>query len=294
MEPVIVFGQFEIPLVRNLSLVRIDRLLTGEIKMKKLVVALTALAAFTGSAVAADMAPRYSKAPPPAPVAVANWTGCYIGGGGGYGLWNQENTEYTDPGRVQVTATTTAGGRGYFGTVQGGCDYQFPVGSWNMVIGAFGDYDFSSLKGQLQSPGGAAFGTEKMSSAWSGGGRIGLLVTPSLLTYFSAGYTEATFDRVDFFNNAPPFATANVYLNKRTYKGYFIGAGDEYALSFLPGLFWKTEYRFSQFDLRTDPFLNSITNTSIGFADDSKKYVHTVRSELVYRFNWGGPVVAKY
>lgn len=27
---------------------------------------------------------------------------------------------------------------------------------------------------------------------------------------------------------------------------------------------------------------------------DSKKWVQTVRSELVYRFNWGGPVVAKY
>ena len=34
--------------------------------MKKLVLALTALAALTGSAMAADMAPRtYTKAPPP-------------------------------------------------------------------------------------------------------------------------------------------------------------------------------------------------------------------------------------
>ena len=39
-----------------------------------------------GSANAADLpmpAPVY-KAPPPAPV--YNWTGCYIGGGGGYAL----------------------------------------------------------------------------------------------------------------------------------------------------------------------------------------------------------------
>ena len=54
--------------------------------MKKLVVALTAMAAFTGSAVAADLPARYSKAP--APVAPAyNWTGFYIFGGGGGGLW---------------------------------------------------------------------------------------------------------------------------------------------------------------------------------------------------------------
>ena len=62
--------------------------------MKKLVIALTAAAAFSAPALAADMAPRtYSKAPPP-PMAVASWTGCYVAGGGGYGLWNQENTAY--------------------------------------------------------------------------------------------------------------------------------------------------------------------------------------------------------
>ena len=44
--------------------------------------------------------------------------------------------------------TVTNGGRGWFGTVQGGCDYQFagPYGNW--VIGAFGDYDFSNIHGQ--------------------------------------------------------------------------------------------------------------------------------------------------
>jgi outer membrane immunogenic protein len=45
--------------------------------MKKLVLALTAVAAFTGSASAADLAARpYTKAP--APVAASyNWTGFY-------------------------------------------------------------------------------------------------------------------------------------------------------------------------------------------------------------------------
>ena len=139
--------------------------------------------------------------------------------------------------------TATAGGRGYFGTVQGGCDYQFGLGSYNLVVGAFGDYDFSSLKGKLNPPGSPLIGDEKMSSAWSVGGRAGWLVTPNLLTYFSAGYTEAAFDRVNFtFNSAPGIGLpADLFMGNRTYKGYFIGAGDEYALSFLPGLFWKTE-----------------------------------------------------
>src|ERR1700704_300032 len=79
--------------------------------MKKLMLALIAAAAFTGSAVAADLPARaYSK--PPAPVAYApSWTGCYVGGGGGYGLWNQENTFFANgPPRTQITQTTTEGG----------------------------------------------------------------------------------------------------------------------------------------------------------------------------------------
>jgi len=273
--------------------------------MKKLALALTATAAFTGSAFAADMAPRaYTKAPAPM-VAVANWTGCYVGGGGGYGMFNQENTGYqenTTP-RTRVTETVTTGGRGYFGTVQGGCDYQFALGTYNLVIGAFGDYDFASLKGNHSPPGFNSLtespdlvAQEKMSSAWSVGGRIGWLVTPSLLTYFSGGYTEAKFDSQNYTNlNGPPFGVLqNVYTPGQTYKGYFIGAGDEYALSFLPGLFWKTEYRFSEFDTKTNPILSTTTNLPTIYSEDSKKFVHTVRSELVYRFNWGGPLVAKY
>ena len=273
--------------------------------MKKLVLALSAIAAFTGSAIAADLPARtYSKAP--AMVApVATWTGCYIGGGGGYGLWDQENTNFDDltTPRTQTSATTSAGGRGYFGTVQAGCDYQFGAAGQQFVIGAFGDYDFDSIKGSHETPFfvnpqfgfGSATASEKMSSAWSVGGRAGWLVTPNLLTYFSAGYTEATFDRQNFFGNIPGGAALNFFLDKATYNGWFLGAGDEYALSFVPGLFWKTEYRVSEYGTKTLPYLNATTGLpSEGASVDSHKWVQTVRSELVYRFNWGGPVVAKY
>ena len=283
--------------------------------MKKIVMTLTAVAAMTGSAFAADMAPRtYAKAAP-MPVAVANWTGCYLGGGGGYGMWNQENTGYDNgvgtgplavaPVRTRITETATTGGRGYFGTVQGGCDYQFSLGTWQMVVGGFADYDFADIKGQLTLPQSNLYGREKLTDKWAVGGRIGVLVTPQLLTYFSAGYTEAKFDQtnLNLFGGAPPVLIpgAGSYLGSRWYKGYFVGAGDEYALSFLPGLFWKTEYRFSQYDgVRNDLRFSGIVNPNgaagglTGQSLDSRKYDHTIRSELVYRFNWGGAVVAKY
>jgi len=262
--------------------------------MKKLVLALTAAAAFTGSAVAADLPARtYSKAP--APVAYApSWTGCYVGGGGGYGLWNQENTVFdtTTVPRTQFSQTTTEGGRGWFGTVQGGCDYQFAAAGTNFVVGAFGDYDFSGLKANV-SPFISLIGQEKMSSAWSVGGRVGWVALPGLLTYFSGGYTEATFDQVNLSLVSFPPSPTILSFDKRTYKGWFLGAGDEYALNFLPGLFWKTEYRFSEFDVGTN-VVRDPTGTPNGAVIDSKKFVHTVRSELTYHFNWGGPLVAKY
>ena len=62
----------------------------------------------------------------------------------------------------------------------------------------------------------------------------------------------------------------------------------------LPGLYWKTEYRFSEYDVATNRNYATVNNVLTGFSYDSKKYDHMVRSELVYRFNMGGPVVAKY
>ena len=194
-----------------------------------------------------------------------------MGAGGGYGMWDQENTLFTSVApRTQITDTFTAGGRGYFGTVQGGCDYQFGGMGRQFLVGAFGDYDFSSFTGKLDPPGIGIVGDEKMSSAWSVGGRVGWVVVPRFLTYFSAGYTEATFDRTNFtVIGGPPFGVAaGLFQDRRTYRGYFVGAGDEYALGFLPGLFWKTEYRFSEFNTASNPIRDVVTGLAPAGSDD--------------------------
>jgi outer membrane immunogenic protein len=273
--------------------------------MKNIFTALTVFAAFTAPAFAADMAP-YTKAPVAPPVPVVNWTGCYIAGGGGYGLWNQENALFDNRTavRTQLVAETTAGGRGWFGTVGGGCDYQMPLGNWNVVVGAFGDYDWAGMKGRVAVPFAGAFdyGYEKLDTQWSVGGRVGALVSPSLLVYLSAGYTEAHFTGFNFLNgaaaNGPIGAPTAFYISGQTYKGWFIGSGYEYALNFLPGLFWKTEYRFSDLDTQSNPVrvlaTGALAGGGAGLDYDSHKYVQTIRSELVYRFNWGGSAVPRY
>ncbi len=135
-----------------------------------------------------------------------------------------------------------------------------------------------------------------MGSQWAVGGRVGLLVTPQLLTYFSAGYTEATFDPVSptWFNTAPPQVLTGAYVAGQTYKGWFLGSGLEYSLGWAPGLTLKTEYRLSEFDVATNRSYFNGTNIFTGIEYDSKKYVQTVTTSLVYKFNFGGPVAAKY
>lgn len=264
--------------------------------MKKVLLALTALAAFTGSAAAADLGARpYTKAP--AVVApVASWTGCYIGAGGGGAYTMNDHNEFVTATGLPASANVTTGARGWFGTVGAGCDYQVD----RFVFGLFGDYDFMDVKGDIAYDGQRApmsTGSQKQDWQWSVGGRVGYVIVPQLMTYFSGGYTQAHWKSTDLFpfGGAVPFFT----LPGATKGGWFIGAGDEYALSFLPGLFWKTEYRYSEFD-RANVGVNFSAavappgNIPSGFSMSEKFREHSVRSELVYRFNWGGPAVAKY
>jgi len=88
--------------------------------MKSLFAAsLTGLALLSGAALAADLPPAAPAYKAPAVVAPSySWTGCYIQGGGGYGMWNQDsNTELTT-GLVPLSVRTTFGGRGWYGLLE--------------------------------------------------------------------------------------------------------------------------------------------------------------------------------
>ena len=210
--------------------------------MKKLVLALAAAAAFTGSAVAADLPARTYKAPPP-PAPVANWTGCYIAGSVGYGMSDNEAGTgfFTAPGIAPfvVSAPHDNGGRGWLAGGGGGCDYQFGFGggggifgTGQFVIGFLGDYYWSDMRGNRGAPSLGNFftGQEKVDSQWAVGGRIGWLVNPNTLTYFSGGYTEATLTGVGNFST-PIVGFAGtplgISLPGRTVQGWFLGGGVE-------------------------------------------------------------------
>lgn len=247
--------------------------------MKTAIIAAAVLAAVAGSALAADIPMRAPvKGPAVVPRPVATWTGCYVGVGGGYGMWNQDHSNVNATGAAS-SGLVTSGGQGWFGTAQLGCDYQFGE-SW--VVGVFGDYDYASISGSFGDAQFALSGREKLSWQWAAGGRLGYLIYPQLLGFVSAGYTQAHFDQITL----SPFGggATNMYPSN-TYNGWFLGTGYEYRLAWLwPGLTWKTEYRFSDFS-QDRLQLQTIGGVPTGFSMDSKKYEQIIRSELVYRFD---------
>jgi outer membrane immunogenic protein len=101
---------------------------------------------------------------------VASWTGFYLGAGGGYGMFDSDHTSSLDG---FVLPQSTIGGKGWFGTVQVGGDYQFAE-RW--VVGAFGDFDFSDIKGTASELISTSKFPLNQRNAYAAGGRIGYLV----------------------------------------------------------------------------------------------------------------------
>jgi outer membrane immunogenic protein len=262
--------------------VRSERFITEDLKMKKLAIALTTVAAFTAPALAADMAAKAPMYQPPAPV--YSWTGFYIFGGGGGGLWNADSNVVAFPAGVAFTRDQRLGGSGWFGTVGAGYDWQF--GSW--VAGVFGDGQFGEIRGSLSDPFNGIEGREKLRDTWAAGVRLGYLVAPNVYSYFNAGYTGSEWSGVTLTSlvGGPTVATTTSFHR----DGWFVGGGFENSLNFFgitaPGWFMKTEYRSAFFDRITLPetfVVPGVAPSSVTF----KPWVQTISTSLVYRFNWG-------
>jgi outer membrane immunogenic protein len=264
-----------------------------------------ALATFVfGSASAADMRVKA----PPVPIVTPTWTGFYVGGGLGYGMYNLDTQWFAAGLPFTMPLTQTMGGRGWLGTVTVGADYQF---NDRIVAGVFADYDFSNIKGTIENQGAFSVGNMTQTAAWAIGARLGWLVSPDILTYVNAGYTQARFSSADMTLNErtfdPFFGSVVSNISAHTYSGFFVGGGVEAKLDglgpFGRGWSWRTEYRYANYqsatltDLCTNavacpgsPFVGVPAGTVLSTVS-IHPIVQTVRSELIYKFDWGGPVV---
>jgi outer membrane immunogenic protein len=200
---------------------------------------------------------------------VSNWTGFYANGGVGYGLYDAETTSNTAAGVCVLCNKVDHGGRGWLGEVGVGYDAQV---SDKIVIGAFFNYDFSDINGNINDGAGRT-GKTSNDSTWFVGARGGWLMTPEVLNYWSIGYTQTHFDAANL-GAAGTLASYDA-------GGWFIGGGLEVAMH--GGWFWRSEVRYSDYsnDVRSESGVAGPLNVNFD------PVVETATSEIVYKFNWG-------
>ncbi|MDB5502545.1 MAG: OmpA domain protein transrane region-containing protein [Tardiphaga sp.] len=237
--------------------------------MKNFLLGTVALIALTATASAADLAARpYTKAPAYVAAPIYNWTGFYIGGHVG-GAFSGNN------GFAGVSSSNNDGQ--FMGGVQGGYDYQFAP---NWVFGVEANYSWTGNNNNaivFPAPNAAYSFTSNLKGIGSVTGRVGYTWGPALL-YVKGGYAYADLNR----SVVGPTAIA-INGNK---DGYTVGAGLEYL--FTQNWSGKVEYQYYDFG-----------KTSFGTAPlvaygSTRNDEHTVKAGLNYRFNLGGPILAKY
>jgi outer membrane immunogenic protein len=181
-------------------------------------IASAALAASLVPAVAGDLGGHVMPSLPAAPAMVApatSWTGCFLGGGGG---WAVSKTEVSIPGFASLDGLGADGGTLFAGA---GCDVQMGA----VVLGAWGDYTWDQDHDVTLTVFGGSASTG-INERWAAGGRAGVLVGPSLV-YGLVGYTEADLDIGD-------------------HAGVVYGGGVELPIG--SGFSIKGEYRYSDLE----------------------------------------------
>ncbi len=226
------------------------------------------------------------------PASADDWTGVYIGIGGGMGAANHDLSLENGPGLPApafAAEFSGLGGDGGFFTLGVGVDYQ--VNS-KFVVGGFFDYDWADFDTSLAAslnfggPPLAAGADIEVEDMWSIGGRFGYLVSPSTLLFLTAGYTHA--DVSDLTANASfigPVTLASV----GDFDGYFIGGGAEMKIT--EAISIKGEYRYTDLDSEVISLLpgtgiGAIINNLVTTKLDPD--IQTARVSLNYRFGLGG------
>jgi outer membrane immunogenic protein len=317
--------------------------------LNKLLISSVAATAMIGTAFAADLpsrkAPPIAYAPPP----VFTWTGLYIGVNAG-GTWsgNRNASVATVPTFAlspavnafpvptsQAAALATSGifptrrNIGFIGGGQIGYNWQmasFLAGVEADIQGVVGSNSspqnnvnvVDALSG-LGFPGnfvvGSASVNNKVNYLGTVRGRLGFLVTPSLLLYGTGGLayggvssTTRIFGANTGFNlglccGNPTFAST--VTDSRMRVGFALGGGAEWM--FAPNWSVKAEYMY--YNLGSTTYLSGVNGVvaaggvlagttiySLSSISRVRFDGHIARVGLNYHFNWGapGPVVARY
>jgi outer membrane immunogenic protein len=251
-------------------------------RISKLILSVVAISAVVGvgAASAADMAPRYTKAPPITPP-VFSWTGCYIGGNAG-GL--AADKKWYDPTRGDFYEVNHDPS-GFVGGGQVGCNYQ----TGPFVFGIQADYDWTNASASSTPLPGSTFRTGQILGTSLRGlgsvtGRAGY-AWDRVLGYVKGGGAWVS-DRY-----SSTFATgvlASTASGDRA--GWTVGVGVEYM--FAPN--WSVFAEYDYYDFGTRRLSFTTPAAALDFNEDIKQTINLGKVGLNYHFNWVSPVVAKY
>jgi outer membrane immunogenic protein len=241
--------------------------------MKRLLLGLAMLAAFVGSAVAADLPARtYTKAPPWLAPAY-NWSGFYAGVNAGGGWGTTSWTFAVSPANYNHNiAGGMAGG-------QIGYNWQIDP-SW--LIGVEADGDWADIKGSTSCAAGIYVCSSEARALSSFRVRGGYVINTVLL-YGTAGGAYADSHYSALINGAPGAGTG--YFDSDRW-GYAAGAGIEWG--FAPNWSAKLEYMHYGF--------GAVTAQRPALGDGAPNLgldIDTVKAGVNYHFNMG-PLVARY
>jgi outer membrane immunogenic protein len=256
--------------------------------MNRLLAATAALLATVGvsSASAADLP---VKAPPVALPVPYSWTGCYIGVEGGANVGGSSHLAQSGTfAGTPITDRFDLSGGLAGGTV--GCNYQFS----NIVIGVEGDASWTNKTGSTSDL--APFNTNAISATsekWidTVRGRIGIVWWDRFFLYGTAGGAWAGTE-VNVSNPTVPFSVTD----SQQRNGWVAGVGGEWAFWTGPwgSLTFKVEYLHADFGTSryfVPPVVigtHTVVSRDVTLTDD------IVRAGLNWKFDWGGPVVARY
>jgi outer membrane immunogenic protein len=263
--------------------------------------------------VASEDAPGYVLPPPPP----LPWTGFYLGlnGGAVFGRSQNVNTTTLDAFNPPVGAFSASaassipvgGGIGFIGGGQIGYNQQFG----DFVIGAEADFHGTTAYGSAIAVGasydplsGAAPLTvttaqKSLQNLGTLRGRVGYLVTPTLLVYgtggFAYGQTNLNISRTSY-DTSGSYGSAFGTTSFMSFRdGWAAGGGLEWM--FWPE--WSAKLDYLYYDLGTlSPGMDGIGNSqnfaAWGYlaAPSTRFNGHIVRAGVNYHFSWGLPALA--
>ena len=259
--------------------------------MKKFLLSSVALVALGASASAADLGPRYTKAPSMVDPAY-NWTGFYIGLNAGAASTDGSLTAVAQTPFFfsENRFTDTFRKTGFIGGGQIGYNYQ----SGMSVFGVEADATWLDVKSTINTGSDPFFfgkaGSASISSSidWlvTARARAGIAATPALLVYVTGGLAVAGVN-VRYQNNN--FTPALLVSKSETKYGWTAGFGAEYAL----GANWSVKAEYLRVMLG-DATVNVPFDPATGETGSIKvsQNIDLIRAGINYKF--GGQAAARY